>query len=762
MTFESLARDLCARALAEGRDTLLEPELYELLRAGGVATPDFVTVDPGRDVASQLRPVAGPRAVVKVVSPRITHKTEAGGVQVVPNDPAEIARAAAAMMATVRERCGAETASTVRGILVNGFIPSSEALGSQVFAGLRHSPDMGPVFALGLGGLETEELAARFQPGQATVLSSPSLSTPEATLAKFRRSYAYRRLTGKTREARAFTDDAALLGVIALFHRVAALSNTPGFGFTVLDFEVNPFLATGDRLVAVDAFLRFARGCTPEPAILHDQVATLLKPSTAAIMGASNKAVNPGRIILRNLLREQFPTGSIRAIHPEGGEIDGVTCCRSLADLPWTADLLVVAVGAKQVPGILDEVLATNAARSIVLIPGGMDETDEGKEIARQAREAIASERAAGRPAPVICGPNCLGIRSRPGRYDTLFIPESKLPLPEGRVGGLALVCQSGAYMITRMDNLPFLDPIYAISTGNQMDLTLVDFVEALDRDDEVGVVGLYIEGFKPLDGQRLARLVRRGREAGRDYIVYKAGRTAEGLGATASHTASISGDYVSCVGVLSDAGALIATTFEEFNMLLAMATLLRGKSFAGMRLAAISNAGFESVGMADNLSVSPRATLPQPAPATADRLRAVLAADRIDSLVNVRNPIDLTPMAPDRVYVEVLKAFLDDPQVDAAVVGIIPLTPAMQTLPPGADPKGRDTIDAPTSLVHQLPPVVKATSKPVVVTVDAGKLYDPMARALMAAGVPCFRSVDGAMRAFQKYLGYRVSGGVT
>ena len=560
MTFETLARDLCTRAHAEGRDTLLEPELYDLLRAGGVETPTFFTVDPRGDVAAQLKPLPGPKAVVKVVSPRITHKTEAGGVRIVANDPKAIAEAVPAMMATVRERCGAEIADTVRSVLVSEFVAGTDALGGQLFAGMRHSPDMGPVMAIGFGGLDAEELAVKFGPGQSTVLFSPAMSTPEQALAKFSKSFAYRKVTGKTREAKKLCDDAALLGVLRFFDRLAnQVSNTADFGFVVTDFEVNPFFVTGGRVVAVDAFLRFQPGLQPLRSTLLEQVDLLLKPQTAAIMGASNKGVNPGRVILRNLLREQFPIENIRAIHPEGDEIDGVRCCPSITDLPWPADLLVVAVGAKSVAGILDEVMKTGKARSVVLIPGGMDETDDGKETAQQIKDAFFGARAAGRFTPVIVGPNCLGIRSCPGRYDTLFIPSYKLPLPEGDVSNLAIVSQSGAYLITRMDDLPALKPRYAISTGNQMDLSQVDFVEALLRDDAVEVMGLYIEGFNPMDGLRLAHLVRKGRRMGRDFVVYKAGRTAEGLGATASHTASISGDYASCAEVLADAGALVA-----------------------------------------------------------------------------------------------------------------------------------------------------------------------------------------------------------
>jgi acyl-CoA synthetase (NDP forming) len=759
MSMEQVAIRLIRAAAAEGRDTLLEPELYTLLQAGGVATPAFYCVKAGDEDLPAPLVLPGVKAVVKVVSPQITHKTEMGGVRIVANTPAAIAAAAREVRENVRQRGGDALAATVREVLVSEFVRGDDALGGQLFVGLRHSDDFGPVLAVGFGGLDAEEMAERFTPGQGTVLASPVLTTPEELHAKLAASFVGRRLSGSTREAKRRATDASVIEVLRFFGQVATdLSNQPQNGFIVTDFEVNPFFATGDRLVAVDAFLKFRMGVVPFRTTLLGQVETLLQPRTVAIMGVSAKDLNPGRVILRNLLREQFPLENIRVIRADCAEVDGVACCPSITDLPWRADLVVVAVGAQQVPDIIQEALRTAKVTSMVLIPGGMGETEEGQEADLAVRKAMAEARAAGAYSPVLVGPNCLGIRSRPGRYDTLFIPSMKLPLPEaGGVQNVGLVCQSGAFMITRMSDLPFLDPRYSISTGNQLDLSLTDFVEALLDEGVVEVLGLYIEGFQPLDGLRLAKLIQRARKAGKDVLVYKAGRTSEGRTASSSHTASISGDYASCAELLKDAGALVASSFEEFNLLLTFLSMLRGKHVNGTRLAALSNAGYETVGIADNLLTSPKFSLATYSPAGAASIQGILAANRLGALVNLRNPLDITPMAPDKVYADCLQAMVDDPNIDAVVVGVVPLTPAMKTLPPGVDPRGVDTVEAPTGLPALLPPIVAASSKPVVVTVDSGVLFDPLVAGLRRGGVPTFRSVDAAMRAFQRYLAYRM-----
>ena len=67
-------------------------------------------------------------------------------------------------------------------------------------------------------------------------------------------------------------------------------------------------------------------------------------------------------------------------------------------------------------------------AASLIVIPGGLEEKAGGDALAARMREALAAARTRPDGGPVINGGNCLGIRSRPGRYDTLFIPRVKLP----------------------------------------------------------------------------------------------------------------------------------------------------------------------------------------------------------------------------------------------------------------------------------------------------------------------------------------------
>jgi len=178
-------------------------------------------------------------------------------------------------------------------------------------------------------------------------------------------------------------------------------------------------------------------------------------------------------------------------------------------------------------------------------------------------RSALAAARRRPDGGPLLNGGNCLGFRSVPGRCDTLFIPAAKLAPPTGEPAPLAIVAQSGAFAITRLGRLADLHPRYLLTLGNQMDLTIGDYVAHLADDPAIAVFGVYVEGFRPLDAARFVEAARRARDRGATVILYRGGRTPAGAAASASHTASIAGDVVATRALAAGAGVLVADTLE-------------------------------------------------------------------------------------------------------------------------------------------------------------------------------------------------------
>jgi acyl-CoA synthetase (NDP forming) len=280
------------------------------------------------------------------------------------------------------------------------------------------------------------------------------------------------------------------------------------------------------------------------------------------------------------------------------------------------------------------------------------------------------------------------------------------------------------------------------------MDLTIGDYLERLEADQEIQTFAVYIEGFKPLDGEKVLKACRRIVDSGRTVIFYRAGRTAAGAAASASHTASIAGDYPVTRELLGQLGVVVAETLDEFDDLVTLFSLLQGKKAGGLRLGAVSNAGFECVAFADNLG---RLSIAEFSPAAGPRLQQVFADAKISEIVDVHNPIDLTPMADDAAYYESFRAVMEDDNVDAGIVGIVPLTVRMNTLAAAAH--HAEDVSREDSIAGRYGQLIKAGRKPWVAVVDSGDLYDPLVRQLEGHGVPTFRTADRALKMLNIWL---------
>jgi len=312
-----------------------------------------------------------------------------------------------------------------------------------------------------------------------------------------------------------------------------------------------------------------------------------------------------------------------------------------------------------------------------------------------------------------------------------------------------AIISQSGAFIITRMSNLDSLDPTFAISIGNQVDLTVSDMLRAVGERDDVDCIGVYVEGFNDLDGLTFVRAVQAITATGKVIVFYKAGRTPAGRSATVGHTASVAGDYDVCDAAVGQAGAIVVDTFKEFEQLMELGTALHHKTVRGRRIGAISNAGYESVGMADTVRGQRYLVeMPTLAPRSVERLKRTLTDLKLDALVNARNPLDLTPMADDAAYEECVRVFLETDEVDAVVASFVPMTPAMLTTP--------EELKKPGSLAERLPKLFQETNKPMIVVIDSGRIFDELACRIREGGVPVFRTSDQAIRSLGRYLCHR------
>jgi acyl-CoA synthetase (NDP forming) len=720
---------ILAAARADGRDLLLETEGLRLLAALGIATPAWRQVTGADAVdASLLDRFDGERVVVKAVAPGLAHKTEVGGV-------AFPARTVEAVRDAV-ERMRSRLPEAPTGFLIAELVPHDRDPGGELLLSFRWTEDLGPIVAVGAGGITTEALAADLRPGRELAIVSPSLTDPDRIPELLAGATAVRLATRGVRGQPARLQPDALAEAVRRLLALAALAPAD-----LLEVEINPAAVTHDGLVALDVLVRLGDGPrSVRPPRPRAALARLLAPRSIAIVGVSSGG-NAGRVILQNVLREGFDPAAVTVIKPGATTIDGVRCVPDLASLPERVDLLVVVLPAAATPAFVAEAVERDLAGALIVIPGGLEETKGGGPLAARMHDALATARSRPDGGPVINGGNCLGIRSRPGRYDTLFIPRAKLP-PGSRPAPVALVTGSGAFAITRLSRLAPLDPRYVITIGNQTDLTAGDYLAQLADDPEVRVVGVYVEGFVRLDGLAFLEAAARMRAEGRTVVLYRAGRTVAGAGASASHTAAIAGDATVTRQLARSVGVTWAETPSEFDDLLRAFALLDGRPARGRRLGAASNAGSECVTIADHagsLALQPFS------PATERALADLLSPAGIASVVDVHNPLDLTPIADARTVAAAARIILDSDEADVGVLGLVPMTDALDTLPAG--PGHDDDLDRSDGLAAVVADLWRTTAKPWVAVVDAGPLYDPLRERLLAAGVPVLGTADAATR---------------
>jgi len=736
--------------VAADRALLTEPEVYALVADAGIAVPRHRVVSRADEVdAATCDTLGSGEAVVKVVSPDLLHKSDVAGIRFCRNEPVALREAAAGVLEAARR---ASPAARLEGVLLAERVRFRAGLGREILAAFRHDPAFGPVVVIGAGGLDSEALIAGLRPGPARAMLAARGLDAAAVRRGLEPTLVFRALTGRLRSSLdAAVDEDALVAFVlrlaGLGERWAGFEPPEGIGLSEL--ELNPVVAAEDgRLVALDGLARTHRPEPLPPPRPVRELGRLLTPKSAVVIGASAESENPGRVILRNLAAGGgVPRARIWAIHPHAAEIEGCRAYASLAALPEPADLAIVSVAADRgADRVVQEIVTARRARSITLIAGGFGETAGGREAEARVRQALAESHRAPDGGVLLNGGNCLGIVSGPGGYNTFFIPPHKLPVREAPGRGLASISQSGAYLVSQISNLDgVIAPRYAVSFGNQMDVTVSDYLDYLcDADPDVGVFAVYLEGFQRGDGGRFLEAVRRIRGSGRQVLLYKAGRTREGSAAASSHTASAVGDYDVCEELAREAGAVVAESLDAFEDDVVTFTLLHGRTAAGRRVGVVSNAGFEATAAADTLSGLELAPL---GAHTRERLAQLLPP----GIVDVHNPVDATPVTPTRAYAAIAQALADDETVHALVIAGVPATPFLETLPKGD--AHREDVAGPSGLATLLASVFRATAKPAVFAVDSGALYDPLAAALRRAGLPTFRRIDRATRALARFL---------
>ncbi|WP_460072831.1 bifunctional acetate--CoA ligase family protein/GNAT family N-acetyltransferase [Streptomyces sp. YKOK-I1] len=380
----------------------------------------------------------------------------------------------------------------------------------------------------------------------------------------------------------------------------------------------------------------------------------LLRPSAVAVVGAGRTPGSVGRAVLHHLHTGGY-TGRLFAVNPKVTSLLGVPCHPSVAALPKTPDLVVVAVPAGAVPAVAEE-CGRAGVRALVVVTAGLDH--------QQAQSLLAACRAYGMR---LVGPNCLGVSHTEAglSLDATFAAEHPRP------GTAGVAVQSGGVGIALLDGLSRLGIGVSsfVSLGDKYDVSGNDMLQWWESDGRTELALLHLESFgNPRAFSRTARRVTRRIPV----LTVDAGRTEAGRKAAASHTAAAATRTMTRGALFTQAGI---TATRSVGELLETAALLHSQPLpAGSRVAIVTNAGGAGVLTADACAEAGLA-LPPLTPATTDELLGVLPDGAA-----VGNPVDATAAVSEEQLTACVDRLTRYPGIDAVIVALVPTAVAAAT----------------------------------------------------------------------------------
>src|SRR4030081_727339 len=293
---------------------------------------------------------------------------------------------------------------------------------------------------------------------------------------------------------------------------------------------------------------------------------SFFSPASIALIGASRDLEKiPGRL-LSMLRKNEFP-GELYPVNPNYGELDGLQCYPSIADVGQPIDLAMVIIPARAVLGALEQCAAVGV-RNAVIISSGFAEEGGDSTAMQDAIVALAKKT-----GMRISGPNAEGFYSEAQHVAATFSPT--VDVKPGVVDLVAtkrraaIVAQSGGigFAIKHRAKAPGI----AVSDCSEADLGAGEFLEYMVQDPSTDVILLFIEGIR--DTEKFLAAARRAAEIGKPVIVTKVGRSGAGERAAASHTASMAGWSAAYDAIFAKYGFIISNDLDEAVTIAAVLT---------------------------------------------------------------------------------------------------------------------------------------------------------------------------------------------
>jgi acetyltransferase len=385
-------------------------------------------------------------------------------------------------------------------------------------------------------------------------------------------------------------------------------------------------------------------------------VGNLLRAKSVAIIGASQKGAWP-QGIYRNLKGAKFP-GGVYLINPNYQELYGDKCYPSLADLPEVPEELLILIPTRAVLGVLEDAAKLGTKAATIYTAGfGEGDDEKGKERAQAMKDLCA------RTGMVICGPNCMGSYSVEEGLWTF--PTATPLLQKGPVG---LIFQSGGSLGNWIKGATErgIGFSYAVSSGNEVSLDLVDYLSFLVDNPATKVITLMAEGIRRPD--EFMTVAERALDKGKPILVVKLGRSEMGKRQAISHTGSLAGADEVFDAVCHRLGLIRCPTLEDLTE--TTLAFMAGRFPKGSRAAIVVNSGGMKGLICDHCDEL-KTKLAQLTDKTKEAVRPLIPAE-----LAVENPLEcgVAGFGDEAGFINIVKLHAEDPNVDLlAIHGELP-----------------------------------------------------------------------------------------
>ncbi len=449
-----------------------------------------------------------------------------------------------------------------------------------------------------------------------------------------------------------------------------------------------------------------------------DAISRLLKPRSVAIIGASADAAKTSGRPVSYLVKHGF-TGAIYPVNPKVNRIGELTCYPDIKSLPTVPDVAIVLLGAERAHLAVRELAALGTAAAIVLASGYAETDESGARRQRELLDAAGPMR--------LLGPNTIGLVNLTD--DIVLSASGALDMTHFRAGSVGVVSQSGGILGALLSRAEArgMGLSKLISTSNEADLELADFIDYLVDDEATKVIALYVEAIRNPTKFRAATL--RAARAGKPIVAFKIGRSEAGAKAAVSHTGAMAGADRMYDALFRQTGVIRAQTFGD--LLDIPAALATARTLRGKRVAVLTSTGGAGTLVSDAIGVAGFDT-PAPDAETAAALRALQTGEHaaLD-----RNPIDVTlaGLQPDLLR-GAIKILLASPTYNALIIIV-----------------GSSGIGRPELMAGAIEACLPLSDKPVLAFVSP---HAPEAAALLTArGVPAYTAAESCASALTGML---------